>query len=80
MVNDNQVKIKLVIYKPDPGREKNYATVVLAGQKVKGEWYTQERIIPIDELPDFKEEFRWTGARHGFQWCGNPPLVPNIDT
>ena len=80
MNSEAKIKIKLVIFQPDPRRQKNYAAVVLANQNVTGEWYIQERTLEAKDLVAFKEEFRWKGARHGFEYSDNPPLVvsPNF--
>jgi len=80
MINDGQIKIRLVIYQPDPRRQKNYCTVVMADQIVQGEWYVAERTMPASELPTFKENFRWAGATRGFEFCDKPPLVPKPPT
>jgi len=77
MIGDGQIVIKLVIYQPDPKRQKNYTTIVMADQVVVGEWYTSQRTLPADDLPAFTEKFRRTGARHGFEFSDNPPLFSN---
>lgn len=80
MSSDNETAIRLVLYQPDPERQKSYAAVVLSNEIVKGEWFTQERRIPTNELSAFKEKFRRTGAQHGFEYSENPPLVLTPNT
>ena len=75
MACDSKIAIKLVIYQPDPNRTKNYAAIVMANQIVAGEWYTAEKTLPAAALPAFTEKFRCEGARWGFEFSSNPPLI-----